>query len=119
MPTEGRVSCCSCEGPDVTGVFAMPYSGLCPNVGRLGIRQKRVRLEISGRLCRRKPTTTRSRTPGISGFREVDARWTSYRVNNHIGNNLLAIRRRTILYPLNRVLQAYVGRELSLGTSAR
>jgi hypothetical protein len=43
MPTEGGVSCCRCEDPDVTGVFAMPYSGPCPNVGRLDISQKFVR----------------------------------------------------------------------------
>jgi len=60
----------------MAGVFAMPYSGSCPNVGRLGSTD-----------------------------------WL-------ISDDLLAIRGRTILCLLTRVLQTYVGGELSLGTLA-
>jgi hypothetical protein len=65
----------------VTGVFAMPYSGLCPNMGRLGISQKRVRpRNFRPPLQANVHHDARSRTPGISRFREVGARWTSYRI---------------------------------------
>jgi hypothetical protein len=37
----------------VTGVFAMPYSGRCLNVGRVGISENKGGLDISGRPCNR------------------------------------------------------------------
>jgi hypothetical protein len=53
-------SCCRCGGVGVTGVFAMPYSGLCLNKGRVWTSQKQERPDISGRRRTGTPTTLRS-----------------------------------------------------------